>query len=63
MEGFMASGKAFCVVEDLKRFAEEHKGITVAEFLKKRKEDQIEIAEAKQFGVSVENFREIIKKN
>lgn len=63
MEGFMASGKAFCVVEDLKRFAEEHKGITVAEFLKKRKEDQIEIAEAKQFGVSVENFRKIIKKN
>ena len=63
MEGFMASGKAFCVVEDLKRFAEEHKGITVAEFLKKRIEDQIEFAEAKQFGVSVENFRKIIKKN
>lgn len=63
MNGFMVSGKAFCVVEDLKRFAEEHKGITVAEFLKKRKEDQIEIAEAKQFGVSVENFRKIIKKN
>ena len=63
MEGFMASGKAFCVVEDLKRFAEEHKGITVAEFLRKRKEEKIEIAEAKQFGVSVENFRKIIKKN
>ena len=62
MEGFMASGKAFCVVEDLKRFAEKHKGITVAEFLRKRKEEKIEIAEAKQFGVSVENFRKIIKK-
>lgn len=62
MEGFMASGKAFCVVEDLKRFAEEHKGITVAEFLRKRKEEKIEIAEAKQFGISVEEFRKIVKK-
>lgn len=59
MKGFMMAGKAFCVVEDLKRFAEEHKGITVSEVLKKRK---LEEAEAKQFGISVENFRKIIKK-
>lgn len=63
MEGFMASGKAFCVVEDLKRFAEEHKGITVAEFLRKRREAQLEVVEAGQFGIDVEEFGKIIKKN
>ena len=58
MNGFIMAGKAFCVVEELRQFAEEHKGMTVSEVLKKRK---LEEAEAKQFGISVVEFRKIIK--
>ena len=57
MEGFKISGKAFCVVEDLKDFAKKHKGIKVAEFLKQKRKERLEVFEAKQFGISVEDFR------
>ncbi len=46
MDGITFSGKAFCVVEDLRRFAEKHKGMTVAEYLRLRK---IQKAEEEQF--------------
>ena len=59
MKGFVITGKAFCVVEDLRRFAEEHKGKTLREVLLKRR---LEEAEARQFGVSVEEFRRIIER-
>lgn len=63
MDGIKASGKAFCVVQDLKEIAERNKGMTVHEFLKLRKKEKLEEIEAKQFGMSVEEFRKIIKKN
>lgn len=47
-------GKAFCVVEDLREFAERHKGQTVAEALRQRR---IEEEEARQFGMSVDEYR------
>jgi hypothetical protein len=60
MEGFMMAGKAFCVCEDLKQFAEQHKGKTVSEFLKQRKAERLEEAEAKQFGLSLEQYRKLM---
>ena len=59
MIGLRFAGKAFCVVEDLRQFAEQHKGKTVNEVIRLRK---LEEAEAEQFGISVEEFRKIIKK-
>lgn len=50
MDGFQMSGKAFCVVEDLRQFAEKHKGKTVSEFLKEKRRERIEKAIAEQFG-------------
>ncbi len=50
MDGFKMSGKAFCVVEDLRRFAEAHKGKTVAEALKEKRREKLIAAEEKQFG-------------
>lgn len=60
MDGFVIQGKAFCVVEDLRLFAEQHKGITMSEWLKLRRLKQVERAEAKQFGMSQAGFREIL---
>ena len=37
MEGFRVEGKAYCVCEELRAFAERHKGMKVAEFLKLRR--------------------------
>ena len=37
MQGFMIAGKAHCVCEELRAFAEKQKGMKVAEFLKRRK--------------------------
>lgn len=41
MEGFIIAGKAFCVCEDLRQLAEQHKGMTVDEVLKQRKQEEI----------------------
>lgn len=60
MIGFKVVGKAFCVVEELRQFADQHKGQTVAEWLSKRKIAKIEEAEARQFGLSVEEYRKLI---
>lgn len=54
MIGFRMAGKAFCVVEDLRLFAEQHKGQTVAEALRLHR---IEKAEAEQFGMSLDEYR------
>ena len=37
MDGFVISGKAFVVCEELRALAERNKGLTVAEMLNKRK--------------------------
>lgn len=50
MDGLKIAGKAFCVVEDLRQFAEAHKGMTVAEFLKAKRRERVEQAEERQFG-------------
>jgi hypothetical protein len=60
MDGFRIAGKAFCVVEDLRQFAEQHKGMAVAEWLKQRRLERIERAEAKQFGMSELEFNTYI---
>jgi phosphoribosylformylglycinamidine (FGAM) synthase PurS component len=60
MDGFKISGKAFCVVEDLKEFAKQHKGKTVSEALKELRFKRIEEAQAKQFGMTVEDYRRFI---
>ena len=44
MDGFVMSGKAFAVCEDLRILAERNKGITVAELLKKQRLERIEKA-------------------
>ena len=54
MIGMQIAGKAFCVVEDLRLFAEQHKGQTVAEALRLHR---LEEAEAKQFGMSLYEYR------
>jgi AraC-like DNA-binding protein len=54
MDGFIITGKAFCVVEDLRQFAEQHKGKTLNEVLRKRR---LEEAEAKQFGMTPSEYR------
>ena len=41
MNGFIIAGKAFCVCEDLRQFADAHKGITVGEILKQRKKSKL----------------------
>jgi methylphosphotriester-DNA--protein-cysteine methyltransferase len=41
MEGFIIAGKAFCVCEDLRQLAKQHKGMTVDEVLKQRKQEEI----------------------
>ena len=56
MNGIRIAGKAFAVFEDLRQFAEQNKGKTVAEALAGRK-SSLEQAEAKQFGMTVEKFR------
>lgn len=40
MDGFVMSGKAFAVCEDLRILAERNKGITVAELLQKQRLEQ-----------------------
>lgn len=62
MDGFKMAGKAFCVCEDLKQFAAQHKGMTVAEFLKQRREEKLESEEAKQFGMTLTEYRRCIGK-
>lgn len=59
MNGFIIAGKAFCVVEDLRLFAEQHKGKSVSEALRQHR---IEEAEAKQFGMTSEEYRKCINK-
>ena len=58
MNGFIIKGKAFCVVEDLRLFAEQHKGQTVSEVLKQLRLEEVE---AKQFGMTPEEYRKCIK--
>lgn len=60
MDGFVIQGKAFCVVEDLRLFAEQHKGITMSEWLKQRRLEQVERAEAKQFGMSEVEYKQYL---
>ena len=57
MDGFVMSGKAFAVCEDLRILAERNKGITVAEFLKQQRLERIHAAVARQFGISVEELK------
>ena len=57
MLGFKITGKAYCVAEELKKLAEQHKGKTLKEVLLQRK---IEEAEAKQFGIPVDVFRDFL---
>ena len=57
MDGLRIAGKAFVVFEDLKRFAQQNKGKTVAECLKEQRKARLEQAEAKQFGMTLETFR------
>lgn len=54
MIGMRIAGKAFCVVEDLRQFAELHKGKNLAEFLQQRR---LEEEEAKQFGMTLAEYR------
>ena len=61
MDGFKLAGRAFCVVEDLRQFAEAHKGKTVAEALKEKRRERLEQVEAQQFGMTVEAFRGCVK--
>lgn len=56
MDGLKLAGKAFCVVEDLRQFAEQHKGKTVAEFLKAKRQEKVIAAEEQQFGHKLKNF-------
>ncbi len=37
MEGFVISGKLFCVCEDLRVLAEENKGKTIADVMRERR--------------------------
>jgi hypothetical protein len=57
MDGFVIAGKAFCVGEEVRQIAEQNKGKTVGEYLRMRK---IEQNEAKQFGMSLEEYRKCI---
>lgn len=57
MDGFIIEGKAFCVCEDLRQIAEQNKGKTVGEYLRQRR---IEQNEAKQFGMTLEEYRKCI---
>lgn len=57
MLGFKIAGKAYCVVEELRKLTEQNKGKTLKEVLLQRK---IEAAEAKQFGIPVDEFREFL---
>ena len=50
MDGFVIAGKAFCVCEDLRMFAEKHKGKTLNEVLRERRLEEVE---AKQFGMTL----------
>ena len=61
MDGFNMSGKAFFVVEELRRFAEQYKGKTVAEVLKEKRRERLEKAIAAQFGMTVEEYRSSLK--
>ena len=56
MDGFIIAGKAFAVCEDLRMLAERNKGKTVAELLKEQRQHKLQQAEAKQFGLPVEEF-------
>ena len=61
MCGFIIAGKAFTVFEDLKKFAEQNKGKTVAEVLAEIRKDRLEKAVAGQFGMTVEEYRGLMK--
>ena len=52
MDGFVMSGKAFTVCEDLRILAERNKGITVAELLTQQRRERMCEALAKQFGTT-----------
>ena len=57
------SGKAFTVCEDLRQLAEQNKGVTVDEYLKEQRKNRLEQAIAKQFGLTVAEYRrEIARK-
>lgn len=62
MEGFKMAGKVFCVVEELNQFANQHKGMKVAEFLKLRRQEKVEEAEARQFGMPLTEYRRCMRK-
>lgn len=57
MIGFRVAGKVSCVCEDLRQFAEKHKGKSVSECVRLRR---LEEAEAKQFGMPVDEYRKIM---
>lgn len=57
MDGFIIAGKAFCVCEELRQFAEQHPNKKVSEWLKQRREEKLEEAEARQFGLSLDEYR------
>lgn len=59
MDGFKMAGKAFCVVEDFRQLTKQYKGMTVAEFLKLLR---LEEAVAKQFGMTLAEYRQCIGK-
>ena len=58
MDGFNMNGKAFCVVEDLRQFAEKHKGKTVSEVLRERRRERLEKAVEQQVGEPI-SFKKI----
>lgn len=58
MDELRIEGKAFAVFSTLTKFAEQNKGKTVAEAIRK---EILERAEAEQFGMTVEAFRECLK--
>lgn len=61
MDGIRIAGKAFAVFEDLRQIAERNKGKTVAEVLSEIRKDRLEKAIAEQFGMTVEEYRGLMK--
>lgn len=62
MNGIEVAGKAFAVWEYLRQIAELNKGKTVEEYLKEQRKARLEQAEARQFGMTVEQFRGLLSR-
>ena len=62
MDGFKVSGNINNVCEYLRQVADWNKGKTVREFLIDNRKDKLERACAKQFGITVKEYRECLGK-